>query len=180
MGPLAGKKIVEIAGLGPCPIAGMMLADLGAEVILVERAREADNMAPAGAATDSAFFRRGKQSITLDLKDPADVEVVLSLVEQSDVLIEGFRPGVTERLGLGPEPCLERNPSLVYGRMTGWGQTGPLSQSAGHEHVKARGCFLADELQPAPAPRFSITRQEVGKIPSPGEHNDMILLASKE
>lgn len=133
MGPLAGTKVVEIAGIGPCPIAGMMLADLGAEVILVERKVASENAAAVGGATDFAYFRRGKQSIALDLKDPEAIEVVLQLVEQAEVLIEGFRPGVMERLGLGPEACLARKPSLVYGRMTGWGQSGPLSHSAGHD-----------------------------------------------
>ena len=118
MGPLAGIKVLEIAGIGPCPIAGMMLADLGAEVILVERAAANKNAAEVG---QNGFFNRGKQSIALDLKDPKAVESVLQLAEQSDVLIEGFRPGVMERLGLGPEVVHQRKASLVYGRMTGWG-----------------------------------------------------------
>lgn len=133
MGPLEGTRVIEIAGIGPCPIAGMMLADLGAEVILVERAVANENAAAVGQATESAWFRRGKQSIALDLKDPGAIEVVLELVDTADVLIEGFRPGVMERLGLGPEVCLQRRPALVYGRMTGWGQNGPLSHSAGHD-----------------------------------------------
>ena len=130
MGPLAGIKVLEIAGIGPCPIAGMMLADLGAEVILVERAAANKNAAEVG---QNGFFNRGKQSIALDLKDPKAVESVLQLAEQSDVLIEGFRPGVMERLGLGPEVVHQRKASLVYGRMTGWGQDGPLSHAAGHD-----------------------------------------------
>lgn len=133
MGPLAGFKVVEIAGIGPCPIAGMMLADLGAEVILVERLVASENAAAVGGATSSAYFRRGKQSIALDLKEPEAVEVVLKLMAKADVLIEGFRPGVMERLGLGPDVCLTKNPALVYGRMTGWGQSGPLAHSAGHD-----------------------------------------------
>jgi alpha-methylacyl-CoA racemase len=134
MGPLAGIKVVEIAGIGPGPCAGMMLADMGAEVILVER--RSPNANAAGITGDShkqAFFNRGKKSIALDLKNPEAIELVLKLVAEADVFIEGFRPGVMERLGLGPDVCLERNQKLVYGRMTGWGQTGPLSQAAGHD-----------------------------------------------
>ena len=133
MGPLEGIKVIEIAGIGPCPITGMMLADLGAEVILVERAAENPNGAGVGGVIESAFFRRGKKSIALDLKIPESINAVLRLVEEADVLIEGFRPGVMERLGLGPKVCLERRPALIYGRMTGWGQVGPLARSAGHD-----------------------------------------------
>jgi len=135
MGPLAGIKIVEIGALGPAPVAGMMLADLGAEVVLVERVK-GDAMGSPGkdqSHSAKAFFNRGKKSIALDLKDPASIEVVRKLVSRSDALIEGFRPGVMERLGLGPDDCLAVNPKLVYGRMTGWGQHGPLSQVAGHD-----------------------------------------------
>jgi len=135
MGPLAGVKVVEIGALGPAPVAGMMLADLGAEVILVER-KSGDATGGIGkdkSRSANAFFNRGKKSITLDLKDPESITVVLKLVSRSDVLIEGFRPGVMERLGLGPDDCLSVNPKLVYGRMTGWGQQGPLSQTAGHD-----------------------------------------------
>ena len=134
-GPLAGIKVVEIAGIGPAPCSGMMLADMGAEVILVERKTAGQNTVAAamGKNSDQTFFHRGKQSITVDLKAPSGVALVLQLIEQADVLIEGFRPGVMERLGLGPDVCLERNPALIYGRMTGWGQTGPLAQAAGHE-----------------------------------------------
>jgi crotonobetainyl-CoA:carnitine CoA-transferase CaiB-like acyl-CoA transferase len=134
MGPLAGIKVVEIAGIGPGPCAGMMLADMGAEVILVERkVPNANTAGIIGDESKQAFFNRGKKSIALDLKNPDAIELVLKLVAQADVFIEGFRPGVMERLGLGPEVCLERNSRLVYGRMTGWGQTGPLSQAAGHD-----------------------------------------------
>lgn len=125
MGPLNGIKIIEIAGIGPGPYAGMLLADMGAEVISVER-RSAKQALPDCA-------RRGKRSIALNLKSKAGVETLLKLVEQADVLFEGFRPGVMERLGLGPTDCQARNPKLVYGRMTGWGQFGPLAQSAGHD-----------------------------------------------
>jgi crotonobetainyl-CoA:carnitine CoA-transferase CaiB-like acyl-CoA transferase len=134
MGPLAGIKVVEIAGIGPGPCAGMMLADMGAEVILVERKVPSANAAGiTGDESKQAFFNRGKKSIALDLKNPDAIELALKLVAQADVFIEGFRPGVMERLGLGPEVCIARNSRLVYGRMTGWGQTGPLSQAAGHD-----------------------------------------------
>tara|TARA_R110001583_G_scaffold74100_7_gene205511 strand:+ start:20071 stop:21222 length:1152 start_codon:yes stop_codon:yes gene_type:complete len=135
VGPLKGIKVVEIAGIGPAPVTGMMLADLGAEVILVERKGENPNAAAIDPTKmgDVAFFKRGKQSIALDLKNPQAVELVLKLVAQADVLIEGFRPGVMERLGLGPDQCFEVNNRLVYGRMTGWGQSGPLATSAGHD-----------------------------------------------
>lgn len=133
-GPLAGIKVVEIAGIGPAPCAGMMLADMGADVILVERrvpsANAAQNMQEQANQT---FYNRGKRSIALDLKQPEAVDVVLSLIEQADILIEGFRPGVMERLGLGPEVALARNPKLIFGRMTGWGQSGPLAHAAGHD-----------------------------------------------
>lgn len=129
-GPLTGLKVVEMAGLGPAPFAGMVLADLGAEVIVIDRL-QSGVVAPELLRTQIA--RRGKKSISLDLKKPEAVEAVLRLIEQSDVLMEGFRPGVMERIGLGPDVCLARRPSLVYGRMTGWGQSGPLSQAAGHD-----------------------------------------------
>jgi len=131
MGPLAGVKVVELAGIGPGPFCGMMLADMGAEVIRVERASSVPAEMPAGSPPDVAS--RGKQSIGVDLKNPDGVEAVLRLIADADVLIEGFRPGVTERMGLGPDVCLERNPALVYGRMTGWGQDGPYALAAGHD-----------------------------------------------
>jgi alpha-methylacyl-CoA racemase len=127
MGPLEGIRIIEIDGIGPCPFAGMMLADLGAEVIRVGR--------PEPSHLQAAFdlLSRGKKSIVLDLKSPEGTNALLEIVKTADALIEGFRPGVMERLGAGPEVCLEVNPRLVYGRMTGWGQTGPLAKSAGHD-----------------------------------------------
>ena len=131
MGVLSGVRIVEIAGLGPGPFCGMLLADMGADVILVERASGKRN-----DPTDlgkNAIVNRGKRSIALDLKNPESIAAVLTLVAGADALIEGMRPGVMERLGLGPDPCLARNPRLVYGRMTGWGQDGPLAQAAGHD-----------------------------------------------
>jgi alpha-methylacyl-CoA racemase len=134
-GPLAGIKVLEIQGIGPGPFCGMMLADMGAEVIRIDRAA---NVRTGGDARDADrppadVLARGRRSVGLDLKQPDGIETVLRLVERADVLIEGFRPGVMERLGLGPEVCLARNPALVYGRMTGWGQEGPMAQAAGHD-----------------------------------------------
>jgi len=126
MGPLQGLRVVELEGLGPAPFCGMLLADMGAEVVSIAR-----RSSPAPRTTQVS--ERGKRTIALNLKAPEGVEAVLRLCERSDVLIEGFRPGVMERLGLGPEACLARNPRLVYGRMTGWGQTGPLAEVAGHD-----------------------------------------------
>jgi alpha-methylacyl-CoA racemase len=127
-GPLAGVKVVEIAGIGPGPHACMLLADLGADVIRIERP---GGQLLTGGSHD--LLNRGRPSVALDLKKPAAVETVLTLVEGADVLVEGMRPGVTERIGIGPDACLARNPRLVYGRMTGWGQTGPWSSAAGHD-----------------------------------------------
>ncbi|HYJ53422.1 MAG TPA: CaiB/BaiF CoA-transferase family protein [Allosphingosinicella sp.] len=129
-GPLAGLRVLEIAGIGPGPFCGMLLADLGADVVLVERIQPGEDDFDLGAA---AIPHRGKRSIALDLKSPAGVETVLALVGKADALIEGMRPGVMERLGLGPDDCLARNPRLAYGRMTGWGQDGPLAHAAGHD-----------------------------------------------
>ena len=128
-GPLAGVKVVELAGIGPVPFAGMVLADLGAEVVRVDR----PDPGPLAAISASDPTSRGKDSIVVDLKQAPGVEVVLRLAGTSDILIEGHRPGVVERLGLGPIECLARNPALIYGRMTGWGQTGPLATTAGHD-----------------------------------------------
>jgi crotonobetainyl-CoA:carnitine CoA-transferase CaiB-like acyl-CoA transferase len=131
MGVLSGLRVVEIAGLGPAPFCGMLLADMGADVVLVERGGgRADYPLSLGK---NAIVNRGKRSLVLDLKDPAAVDALLRLVDGADALIEGMRPGVMERLGLGPDTCLARNPRLVYGRMTGWGQDGPLAQAAGHD-----------------------------------------------
>lgn len=129
-GPLSGVRVIELAGIGPGPFAAMLLADLGADVIRVDRASAVKEGETSGG-TD--FSNRGKRSIAIDLKSDKGREVVLRMVEKADVLIEGFRPGVTERLGIGPDDCLARNPKLVYGRMTGWGQEGPLSHTAGHD-----------------------------------------------
>ena len=131
MGPLQGIRIVELAGIGPGPFAAMLLADMGADVICVDRPAAAQPSRPDGPSGN--VLRRGRRSVALDLKHPDGPELVLRLVEAADGLVEGFRPGVTERLGVGPEVCLARNPRLVYGRMTGWGQDGPLAHTAGHD-----------------------------------------------
>ncbi|RHW28152.1 CoA transferase [Nocardioides immobilis] len=128
-GPLAGLKVVELAGIGPGPYAAMLLADMGADVVRIERpGRQGSSVPP-----EQDVLRRNRRSVVLDLRQPRGVETVLRLVAQADVLLEGFRPGVTERLGLGPDDCWAVNPRLVYGRMTGWGQDGPLAAAAGHD-----------------------------------------------
>jgi alpha-methylacyl-CoA racemase len=126
-GPLSGTKVIEIAGIGPGPFCAMMLADMGAEVVRIDR------RSAAGEGSKFDVLNRGRRSLALDLKKQAAVTAILRMVRHADALIEGFRPGVMERLGLGPDLCLERNPRLVYGRMTGWGQEGPLAQAAGHD-----------------------------------------------
>ena len=130
-GPLDGVRVIELAGLGPCPMCGMLLAELGAAVLRIER------VGPSGLGFDlppeADLLHRSRPAVAVDLKRPAGVDLLLALAERADVLIEGFRPGVMERLGLGPEPCARRNPRLVYGRVTGWGQTGPLAGAAGHD-----------------------------------------------
>lgn len=131
MGPLNGVRIVELAGIGPCPMAGMLLAELGADVIKLDR------LAPSGLGlgtpAEHAYLHRSRRSVAIDLKHPEGRALALRLCREADALIEGFRPGVTERLGLGPDDCHGVNPRLVYGRVTGWGQTGPLARSAGHD-----------------------------------------------
>ena len=129
MGPLKGYRVIEIAGIGPGPFACMMLADLGADVVRLERATGARGV----DAVPANVLNRGRRSVGIDLKNPEAVELILRLVEGADALIEGFRPGVAERLGIGPDDCLARNPRLVYGRMTGWGQDGPYAAMAGHD-----------------------------------------------
>ena len=131
MGPLNGIRVVEIAGIGPGPFCAMMLADMGADVVRVDRASAVRGGDPDHPPRD--LLNRGRRSVGVDLKSPEGLETVLSLVEGADALLEGFRPGVAERLGIGPEDCLARNPRLVYGRMTGWGQEGPYSAAAGHD-----------------------------------------------
>ena len=128
MGPLKGVKIVEMAGIGPGPFCAMLLADMGADVVRVERPGSENRH-----GVDYDILKRGRRSLAADLKSPDDLATVLKLIGKADGLIEGFRPGVMERLGLGPEECLQLNPKLVYGRMTGWGQDGPLATAAGHD-----------------------------------------------
>ncbi|MDR8394717.1 CoA transferase [Paraburkholderia sp. USG1] len=132
-GPLAGITVIELAGIGPAPFAGMMLADMGARVIRVDRIPSGGNSALESLMRNDGVVDRGRRSIALNMKDPRAIEIVLELIGRADILIEGFRPGVTEKLGLGPVACHSRNRKLVYGRMTGWGQSGPLSQAAGHD-----------------------------------------------
>jgi len=131
MGPLEGVKIVEFAGIGPAPLAAMILADMGATVVRIDRVTPGD----AAVTMDERFefTKRSRAAVSVDLKKPENVALVLKMIEGSDALIEGFRPGVMERLGLGPDVCLARNPRLAYGRVTGWGQTGPLAHAAGHD-----------------------------------------------
>ncbi len=156
-GPLDGLKIIEIAGIGPGPFCAMMLADMGADVVRVDRAQNVMGGNPAAPPAD--VLNRGRRSIGVDLKHPDGVEAVLSLVEAADGLIEGFRPGVMERLGLGPDAALARNPKLVYGRMTGWGQDGPYAPTAGHD---INYIALAGALEPigrrgeAPVPPLNL------------------------
>jgi alpha-methylacyl-CoA racemase len=131
MGVLSGYRVIELAGIGPGPMCAMLLSDMGADVVRIDRLADAGLGISAG--TKFNLLGRGRRSVALDLKRPEAIETVLKMVERADALIEGFRPGVTERLGLGPDVCLGRNPKLVYGRMTGWGQEGPLAHAAGHD-----------------------------------------------
>ena len=157
MGPLEGVKMIEIAGIGPGPFAAMMLSDMGAEILRIDRAQNVAGGDPAKPSLD--LLARGRRSVGVDLKHPEGLAAVLRLVDQADVLLEGFRPGVMERLGAGPEVCLERNPRLIYGRMTGWGQEGPLAQAAGHD---INYISLAGALEPigrrgeAPVPPLNL------------------------
>jgi len=151
-GPLAGLRVLELPAIGPVPFVGMLLADLGAEVIRIDRLSEADQPfadLPTGA---SGPLGRGRRSIGLDLRQPGGATIALDLIAESAVLIEGFRPGVAERLGIGPEPALARNPALVYGRMTGWGQDGPLAARAGHDITYLAVSGLLHGIGPADGP----------------------------
>ncbi|MEC7147383.1 MAG: CaiB/BaiF CoA-transferase family protein [Pseudomonadota bacterium] len=143
MGPLEGYKVLELAGIGPGPMAAMLLADMGAEVLRVERKEEAGLGVQRPLECDVTL--RSRNAIALDLKNPDDIKRVLKLVSKADALIEGFRPGVMERLGLGPEVCLRINPKLVFGRMTGFGQEGPMSRAAGHDlnYIAMSGALAA-------------------------------------
>ncbi|MFZ0626317.1 MAG: CaiB/BaiF CoA-transferase family protein [Acidimicrobiia bacterium] len=156
-GPLTSIRVVELAGLGPAPFCGMVLADLGAEVIRVDRP---DGAAGEEVVIDERFdlHGRGKSSVAIDLKHADGPGLVLRLATQSDILIEGYRPGVAERLGVGPERCLQANPALVYGRMTGWGQTGPLSARAGHDidYVGVSGALHPIGIAEAPTPPLNL------------------------
>ena len=150
-GPLSGYRIVEIAGIGPGPFAAMMLADMGAEVIRVDRAQSVRGPAPEAPFFD--LLQRGRKNIAIDLKNSQGVETLLQLIEKADAVIEGFRPGVMERLGIGPDVCLARNPKLVFGRMTGWGQEGMYGQAAGHDinYISLAGA-LAHFARPGQTP----------------------------
>jgi len=150
-GPLSGIKIVEFAGIGPGPFCAMLLSDMGAEIIRIDR-KGARGGSPADIGS------RGRKSVALDLKKAEGIEACLKLIESADVVQEGFRPGVMERLGLGPDVCLARNPKLVYGRMTGWGQTGPLANAAGHDinYIALTGALAAIGRDEAPVPPLNL------------------------
>jgi alpha-methylacyl-CoA racemase len=148
-GPLAGVRVIELPAIGPVPFLGMLLADLGAEVVRVDKL---PGQSGIFAALPAGPLGRGRRSIALDLRQPGAAEVVLRLAERSDVLIEGFRPGVAERLGVGPDMVLARNPKLVYGRMTGWGQDGPLAGTAGHDITYLAISGLLHGIGPADGP----------------------------
>jgi alpha-methylacyl-CoA racemase len=159
-GPLQGLRVIEMVGIGPCPFAAMMLADMGADVIRIDRRPDpsAPNPYPT-LGTKYDVMARGRRSLALDLKSPRARQLLLDLVAKADALVEGFRPGVMERLGLGPEVCHDRNPKLVYGRVTGWGQSGPLAQAAGHDlnYVALSGMLhaMGDADRP-PAPPLNL------------------------
>jgi alpha-methylacyl-CoA racemase len=174
MGPLAGIKIIELAGIGPAPMCAMLLADLGATVLRVHKPNESPVGIPRPARFD--LVRRGRKIVEIDLKTPDGICLVLDLVEKSDAFIEGFRPGVTERMGLGPEVCMARNPKLVYGRVTGWGQDGPLAMSAGHDlnYISIAGVLDAIGRQGQPP---SIPLQLVGDYAGGALYLAMGLLA---
>jgi alpha-methylacyl-CoA racemase len=150
-GPLTGLKVLEFAGIGPGPFCGMLLADLGADVVRIDRKGQ-------GRASPAHILGRGRRSVGLDLKAPAAIETCLKLMESADAVFEGFRPGVMERLGLGPETALARNPRLVYGRMTGWGQDGPYAQAAGHDmnYIAISGALHAIGTEDRPTPPLNL------------------------
>jgi alpha-methylacyl-CoA racemase len=156
MGPLGGLRVVEMAGIGAGPFCGMLLSDMGADVVRIDRT------APSGLGFDTAprhdFIGRGRRSVAIDLKSPEGAAAALRLIGGADALVESFRPGVMERLGLGPEACLARNPRLVYGRLTGWGQTGPLAPAAGHDinYVALSGALHAIGPAEGPAPPLNL------------------------
>ena len=156
MGPLAGLRVVELASIGPGPLCAMLLADLGADVLRIDRVEPSG----LGVPTDTRFeiTGRSRRSVALDIKQPAGREAALKLIDRADILIEGWRPGVAERLGLGPADCHARNPGLVYGRMTGFGQTGPLSQAAGHDinYIALTGALHAIGTGERPIPPLNL------------------------
>jgi len=156
MGPLTGYSIVEIGSIGPGPMCAMLLADLGANVLRIDRADAVGK--PAQTEPKYNILHRSRKSLAVDLKKPAGVETVLRLIERADALIEGFRPGVMERLGLGPDVCLTRNQRLIYGRMTGWGQTGPLANAAGHDinYIALTGALHAIGPKERPMPPLNL------------------------
>ncbi len=161
MGPLAGIKVIELKGIGPGPYAGMLLADMGAEVISIERSRGPNGISlPAHIDVNC----RGKKSIALDLKHPEGLATLLTLIESAQMLIEGYRPGVAEKLGFGPEVCHKLNPALIYGRVTGWGQTGPLANVAGHDinYVSLTGALAAIGGPDRPVPPLNLVGDYAG------------------
>jgi alpha-methylacyl-CoA racemase len=161
MGPLAGIKVIELKGIGPGPYAGMLLADMGAEVIVVERSRQPNGIA---SAAEKDINSRGKKSIALNLKNPQGVETLLKLVDSADMLLEGFRPGVAEKLGIGPDVCHARNPGLIFGRITGWGQTGPLAKVAGHDinYISIAGALGSIGTEEKPVPPLNLVGDYAG------------------
>jgi alpha-methylacyl-CoA racemase len=167
-GPLAGFRIVEFAGIGPAPMASMLFADLGASVIRLDR------LAASGLGIDMparfGLLSRSRPSVAVDMKSPSGVALALDLIGKADALIEGFRPGTMERLGLGPDVALERNPRLVYGRMTGWGQTGPLAQAAGHDlnYLALTGALAAiGRKGEKPTPPLNLASISRSALPAP-------------
>jgi alpha-methylacyl-CoA racemase len=150
-GPLSGVRVVEFAGLGPAPFCGMLLADLGGDVVRIDRK-------DARAAAPHQVTHRGRKSVALDLKNKDSIELCLQMFERAEIMFEGFRPGVMERLGLGPEIALKRNPKLVYGRMTGWGQDGPLAHAAGHDinYIALTGALAAIGTKERPVPPLNL------------------------
>ena len=161
MGPLSGIKVIEMKGIGPGPYAGMLLADMGADVIVVEKSSQFSGL---GIPAASDVHSRGKRSIALDLKNPQGLDALLRLVESADVLFEGFRPGVAERVGFGPEDCHAINPGLVYGRLTGWGQNGPLAKTAGHDinYISITGALAAIGSKDGPIPPLNLVGDYAG------------------
>ena len=155
-GPLAGVKIIELAGIGPAPLCCSLLSDMGANILRIDRNTPSGLGSPRTTRTD--LLRRGRPSVAIDMKHPRGIATVLKLVEQADAIIDPFRPGVTERLGLGPDECLVRNQKLVYGRMTGWGQDGTLNQAAGHDlnYIALTGVLHAIGPKELPTPPLNV------------------------